>query len=708
MASSWGINIACEMGTPSKRIEELCDEIRGHEYRYFVQNEPTISDYEFDQLVRELQGLEQACPELITSDSPTQRVGELVSGSFPSHTFAEPMLSLDNAYSFDELQDWDRRVRERASTEVIEYIVELKIDGLSVNLVYNGGRLEVGVTRGDGRSGEVVTANVRTIRSIPLRLRAPVSVEVRGEIFLGRDTFMRLNEERDSADLPRFANPRNAAAGSLRQVDPALVAERPLDFFAYSLLPRGLSQGEDLERLSDLGFKTNPNRLRTFSLDAVIAFYQRWETEREGLDYEIDGLVVKVDPTSLQGALGATAKAPRWAIAAKFPARQATTRLVDIRVQVGRTGTLTPVAELETVEVGGVRIRNASLYNEDEVERLGVSIGDRVLIERGGDVIPKVVKVVQPAPDRRAFKMPDTCPVCQSQVFREEGGVLRRCLSQTCPAKVKEAFLHWASRKAMNVDGLGERLVDQLVDGGILKDVSDLFELKEEQLVSLERMGEKSAGNLLNEIDASRGLPLIRLIYGLGIRHVGERTAGILVEYFHSMERLMEASQAELEQVPEIGAIVGETVYRFMREASNRDLIARLRVFGLRMESVGPPPNRPEQVFAGQTVVVTGTLEEMAREDAKQLITDRGRSRYVFGESKDGFRSGGRGSRIQDRKSGETWHTCPERVCLPQNVIIPCRVSSGVHDEKISHFPSHCHAVFQPFRAPGNAIRSTT
>ena len=612
------------METPGTRIEELRDEIRGHEYRYFVQNEPTVSDYEFDQIVRELQRLEQAHPELITPDSPTQRVGEQVSGSFPSHTFRQPMLSLDNAYSFEELKDWDRRVRERVSRDEIDYIVELKIDGLSVNLVYHDGRLETGVTRGDGHSGEIVTANVRTIRTIPLRLREPVSIEVRGEVFLGRDTFLRLNEERDSAELPRFANPRNAAAGSLRQVDPALVAERPLDFFAYTILPRGRSQAEDLERLSGLGFKINPNCVRTRSLDAVIAFYERWESEREELDYEIDGLVVKVDATSLQEKLGATTKAPRWAIAAKFPARQATTRLVDIRVQVGRTGALTPVAELEAVEVGGVTIRNASLHNEDEIERLGVSIGDRVLIERGGDVIPKVVKVVSPAPDRRTFKMPETCPVCRSRVFREEGEVLRRCLSQTCPAKVKEAFLHWASRKAMNIDGLGERLVDQLVDGGILKDVSDLFELKSEQLVSLERMGEKSADNLIREIEASRGLPLNRVIYGMGIRHVGERTAGILAEYFHSMDRLMAASQAELEQVSDIGPIVGETVYRFMREVPNRELIARLRAFGLQMESAGPAPDRPEQVFAGQTIVLTGTLEGMTREEAKQLIEDRG------------------------------------------------------------------------------------
>ena len=370
--------------------------------------------------------------------------------------------------------------------------------------------------------------------------------------------------------------------------------------------------------------KVNPNWLRTPSLDEVIAFYERWESSREELDYEIDGLVVKVDSTFLHEKLGATAKAPRWAIAVKFPARQATTRLVDIRVQVGRTGALTPVAELEAVELGGVTIRNASLHNEDEIERLGVSIGDRVLIERGGDVIPKVVKVVEPAFDRRAFRMPETCPICQSHVFREAGEVRRRCLSQTCPAKVKEAFLHWASRKAMNIDGLGERLVDQLVDGGLLKDVSDLFELRAEQLVSLERMGAKSAENLVREIEASRGLALSRVIYGLGIRHVGDRTAGILAGYFHSMDDLMDASQAELEQVSEIGPIVGETVYRFMREVNNRELIARLGAFGLQMVSAGPPPDRPAQVFAGQTIVVTGTLQNMTREEAKEIIEARG------------------------------------------------------------------------------------
>ena len=610
--------------SPQTRIEALRDEIRGHEYRYYVQSHPTISDYEFDHLIRALGQLEQQYPELITPDSPTQRVGEQVTGNFPTYTFAEPMLSLDNAYSVEELADWDRRARERAGQEMLDYVVEMKIDGLSVNLIYTDGVLQMGVTRGDGQTGEVVTSNARTIRSVPLRLREPVSVEVRGEVFLPRTSFDRLNKERDESDLPRFANPRNAAAGSLRQIDPALVAERPLDFFAYTLLPQRASQAEVLQELSRLGFRVNPNWARSESLDEIVSFYQRWEAEREQLDYEIDGLVVKVDSVPLQEELGATARAPRWAIAVKFPARQATTRLLDIRVQVGRTGALTPVAELEAIELGGVTIRNATLHNEDEISRLGVSIGDRVLIERGGDVIPKVIKVVEPARNPRAFRMPETCPVCGSEVFRAEGEAARRCLSQTCPAKVKEAFLHWSSRKAMDIDGLGERLVDQLVDGGFLKDISDLFELELEELASLERMGEKSAHNLIDEIGASREHAFSKVIYGLGIRHVGERTAQILAEYFHSMDRLMGSSQAELEQVPEIGPVVAETLYRFMREAHNRKLIARLEGFGLQMESCGPPPDRPEQVFAGQTIVITGTLEAMTREEARQMIEERG------------------------------------------------------------------------------------
>ena len=608
----------------SEQIQALRDKIRQHEYLYFVKNDPAISDFEFDQLMRELAQLEETHPDLVTPDSPTQRVGESVSGSFPSHTFNEPMLSLENAYSSEELRAWDRRVRERVGDQTIDYVAEMKIDGLSVNLNYVDGLLELGVTRGDGRMGEVVTPNVRTIRSIPLRLREPVSIEVRGEVFLPRNAFERLNAERDDAGLSRFANPRNAAAGSLRQVDPALVARRPLDFFAYTLLPRGTSQGGDLKKLSDLGFKVNQDWSRYRSTDEILGYYQRWESERDQLDYEIDGVVVKVDSASLQDTLGSTARAPRWAIAVKFPARQATTRLLNIRVQVGRTGALTPVAELEPVEVGGVTISHATLHNEGEIERLGVFIGDRVLIERGGDVIPKIVKVVEPGADRRVFKMPGECPVCDGEVFREPDEAVLRCVSQTCPAKMKEAFLHWASRRAMNIDGLGERLVDQLLENGLVRDVSNLFELQTEELVGLERFGEKSAQNLLGEIASSRELPLARVIYGLGIRHVGERTAQILADYFHSMQALMEASPEELEQVAEVGPIVAETVFRFMREPHNRALIERLQTFGVQMVASGPPPVRVPQVFAGKTLVITGTLGLGTREEAKQAIEDRG------------------------------------------------------------------------------------
>ena len=614
------------MSSVKEQIEALRTEIRAHQYLYYVKTHPVVSDYEFDQLMRKLEALEAEHPDLITSDSPTQRVGGQVAGGFASHTFREPMLSLDNAYSIDELRDWERRVKERAGIEEIDYVAELKIDGLSVNLIYEEGRLEKGITRGDGRTGEVVTSNVRTIRSLPLRLKQSESVEVRGEIFLGLEAFRQLNDERDEEGLARFANPRNAAAGSMRQVDPALVRRRQLDFFAYMVLPHHASQSQDLDALTELGLKVNPHVIRTALLDDVIDFFRGWEDRRDTLDYEIDGVVVKVDSKALQEKLGTTARAPRWAVAVKFKARQATTRLVDIRVQVGRTGALTPVAELEPVQVGGITIRNATLHNEDEIRRLGVAIGDVVLIERGGDVIPKVLKVVEEGSDRRLFQGPTSCPVCGSEVYRAEDEVKSRCISQTCPAKVKESFLHWASRKAMDIDGLGERLVDQLVEGGLIRDISDLFELggSREALIQLDRVGEKSADNLLREIEASRELPFSRVIYGLGVPHVGERTAQVLAAYFHSMDALVGAELAELEQVPDIGPVVADTIHRFVREPHNRSLIDRLRTFGLRMEMDGPAPDRPEQIFAGMKIVLTGTLPELTRDDAKELIEARG------------------------------------------------------------------------------------
>ena len=607
-----------------QRIEELRKQIREHEYRYYVLDQPVISDYEFDQLVRELKTLEEQHPELITPDSPTQRVGGQPAKEFPTHTFSRPMLSLENAYSEQEFQDWSRRVVQLAGTESVDYVTELKIDGLSMALIYQNSLLEKAVTRGDGRTGEVVTANVRTIRSVPLRLHEDVSVEIRGEVFLSLKAFRQLNEEREQAGEPRFANPRNAAAGSLRQLDPAITAKRQLDFYGYWIHPTKRLQSENLKWMMQLGLKVNPHRKLCHSLDEVIDFCRYWEERRDELDYEIDGVVVKVNSVDLHERLGSTSKSPRWAVAVKFRARQATTKLLNIRVQVGRTGALTPVAELEPVQLGGTTIRNATLHNEDEIVRLGVQINDRVLLERGGDVIPKVVSVVEQAPDGIAFEMPSRCPVCGGQVFREEGEAVRRCLSQTCPAKVKESLLHWSSRKAMKIDGLGERLVDQLVEKNLVRDVSDLYRLTREQLQDLERMGPKSAENLVKEIDASRSVEFWRLLFGIGIRHVGERTAQILARRFGSIDRLEQASKEELEQVHEIGPIVAESIYQFLRQPENRALIERLRAAGLPMKSYDVEQPQLGHIFAGKTFVLTGTLDTMTREEATSLIVQRG------------------------------------------------------------------------------------
>jgi len=612
------------MASIAAKIERLREQIREHQHKYYVLDQPTISDYEFDQLLRELQRLEAENPKLITPDSPTQRVGGQPATSFPTHRFSKPMLSLENAYSEEELTEWGRRVHHLAQAEEIDYVTELKIDGLSMALIYENGLLSKGVTRGDGRTGEVVTGNVRTIRSIPLRLPEPASVEIRGEVFLSLKAFRQLNDEREQAGEPRFANPRNAAAGSLRQLDPQIAAKRPLDFYGYSIFPTRPSQSENLKWISRLGLKVNPHRKLCRSLQEVLDFCRHWEEHRDDLDYEIDGVVVKVNEVELQEKLGSTAKSPRWAVAVKFRARQATTKLLNIRVQVGRTGALTPVAELEPVQLGGTTIRNATLHNEDEIARLGVQINDRILLERGGDVIPKVVSVVEEAANRKPFHMPDHCPVCGGEVLREEGEAVRRCLSQTCPAKIKEAFLHWSGRRAMKIDGLGERLVDQLVEKQLVRDVSDLYRLKTEQLEELERMGPKSADNLIKEIDASRHLEFWRVLFGLGIRHVGERTAQILADHFGSIDNLTKASQAELEQVYEIGPKLAESIYRFFHEPDNLRLIERLCTAGLKMQSDTAAAPRIAQIFAGQTFVLTGTLEGTTREEATQLIQERG------------------------------------------------------------------------------------
>jgi DNA ligase (NAD+) len=532
-----------------KEIAELRDQIRYHEHRYYVLDDPEISDFEFDKLMHRLKELELQHPELVTPDSPTQRVGGAPAAEFPKVRHPSPMMSLDNTYSVDDLRDFDRRVRELAGRDRVEYVAELKLDGLSMALTYQDGELVRGVTRGDGEVGEDVTSNIRTIRSVPLRLESkklklighPAGFEVRGEVIMTRKAFELTNAQREAAGEQKFANPRNAAAGSIRQLDPRIVAERKLDMFIYYLLVNGAElpgeHAQALETLSQMGFKVNPHWRRCPAFDDLLAYIQEWETKRDSLDYEIDGIVIKVNNTGLWQELGTTAKSPRWAVAFKYPARQATTRVNDIRAQVGRTGTLTPVADLEPVDVGGVTVSHATLHNMDEIERLGVKIGDTVLIQRAGEVIPQVVKVVKHAEEGHEFAMPKKCPVCGEEVHRAEGEVAYRCVNTACPARLKESLLHFAGRRAMNIEGLGEALVDQLVDKGLVHDVAELYTLTKSGLVNLRREGDSAAAYLARVLVANE------------IPSVGEKTARILAEHFGAFETLRNASFLELRMV---------------------------------------------------------------------------------------------------------------------------------------------------------------
>ena len=560
---STGIRADCPiispMPSPNKhlqaRIEALRDKIRHHEYRYYVLDSPEISDTEFDRLMDELKQLEAKNPELITPDSPTQRVGGKPREGFVKAAHSSPMLSLDNTYSEDELRNWERRVHELSGREDIEYVCELKLDGMSLALRYQDGQLTQGITRGDGTTGEDVTLNVRTVRSIPLSIAKdklkkagiPATFEVRGEMLMPLAAFKKMNEEREAKGLSIFANPRNATAGTVRQLEPSITAQRRLDYFAYMLLVNGRTyfnrHWETLNALDTAGFKVNPARKRASSFDEFWRFIEQQEAKRESLPYEIDGIVIKVDRTALQDELGYTGKAPRWAIAYKYAARGGVTQIEDILVQVGRTGKLTPVAVLKPVPIGGTTVSRATLHNMDEIERLGVKIGDWVEVERGGDVIPKVTRVVDDKEHPRGhktFTMPEKCPVCGTKVVRTEGEVDYRCVNANCPAKLRETILHFASRGVMNIDGMGDALVAQLTDRGLVKNVADIYKLTKADLLKLERMGEKSAQNVLDEIEASKKLPLERVIFGLGIRFVGERTAQFLVEHFGSMEALDE------------------------------------------------------------------------------------------------------------------------------------------------------------------------
>lgn len=615
------------MSSVSKKIDDLRDQLRRHEYLYYVLDTPEITDAEYDAMMRELKALEDAHPGLITEDSPTRRVGGKPREGLVKVPHSSPMLSLDNALNEDELRDFDRRVRGLLPGESFEYVAELKLDGLSMAVHYRDGRVAQAVTRGDGVIGEDVTENARTIRSIPLHLKSKrVSWEVRGEVVLNRRAFEKLNAERDAAGLARFANPRNAAAGSIRILDPAITASRQLDYFTYFLLADGApvfpTQWESLNSLHELGFKVNPKRKLCGDLETLAAFCKEWEEQRDSLPYEIDGVVIKVNAVEQQNRLGWTAKAPRWAIAYKFAARQAQTVVENIGVQVGRTGALTPVAHLRPVNVGGVMVSRATLHNEDEIARLGIRIGDAVLVERSGDVIPKVVRVVQEGDRRRAFKMPVKCPICGGDVTRAEGEAASRCINTNCPARLKESVLHFAARGVMDIDGMGEALVDQLVDRGLVKNVADIYRLTLEQLIELERMGKKSAEKLLANIDASRRKPLPRFLNGLGIPFVGERTGQFLAEAFGDLDQIATASEEDLKKAEEVGPKVAQSIRRFFEEERNRDLIERLREEGFPFTYAVKP--RAGGALDGLTLVLTGTFPTLKREEAKARIESAG------------------------------------------------------------------------------------
>jgi len=619
--------------TPQKETEHLRAQLRKHEHLYYVLDQPEISDAEYDKLMRRLQELEQEHPELQTDDSPTQRIGGSPREGFQKAAHSSRMMSLDNAFDAEELREFDRRARELVGLDELEYVGELKLDGVSLSARFQAGAMTLALTRGDGTTGEIVTPNARTVRSLPLAIDHRVAgvgenFEVRGEVVMPLKAFHRMNAEQQAADLKTFANPRNAAAGSLRMLDSKVTASRRLEFFAYMLLVDGKpplpTHWGALEALAAMGFKVNPNRELFHGVDPALAYTERWFAHRDSLPYEIDGLVLKVNSVPLQDRLGYTSRAPRWAIAVKLEAQQAETVVESIEVQVGRTGAITPSAYLRPVQVGGVTVSRATLHNEDEIERLGVAAGDTVLIERAGDVIPKVVRVVSQGAERIPFVPLAHCPVCETELVREDDEAIRRCVNVNCEARLKQSLEHFAARRAMNIDGMGESLIEQLVDGGHVKSLADLYQLSAEQLADLERMAEKSAANIVESLESSKQTPFPRVLYALGIRHVGERIAQILADEFNSIQALRDADREQLEATEEIGPRIAETIQDFFAAPRNQELVAALQAAGLQFSQEPKPKPEPGAGLAAKTFVITGTLPNLTRDEAKDKIQAAG------------------------------------------------------------------------------------
>lgn len=621
------------------RVAELRDEIARHDQLYYAKSEPEISDREYDLLSEELKTLEERHPELASADSPSARVGSDRLEGFATIEHAVPMLSIENSYSPDEVREFEEKIkRQLGRDEKIEYALEIKVDGVAVSIMYEDGAMKYAATRGDGKRGDEITANIKTIKHVPKKIGGKHSApkgrfEVRGEVFLRRADFEKLNAAREKEGLPLFANPRNTTAGTLKQLDSSITAQRPLDIFLYAIgacdSPLPPTHIEALDYLAELGLPTNPQRWLCKSVDEIIAFLEKWESERKSLAYETDGIVIKVNQLALREELGATSKHPRWLVAYKFSAEQAETVLEDIGLQVGRMGTVTPVAHLKPVFLAGSRISRATLHNQDEIERKDIRIGDRVVIQKAGEVIPQVVRSLPNlrTGSEREFKFPTTCPVCASELIREEGEVAWRCVNATCPAQVKERIRHYAARDAMNIEGLGDKLVEQIVDAGLVKDYADLYELTEEKLLTLERMGEKSARNILNEIEASRSRPLASLFYSLGIRYAGSTAGRLLARSFESLDHIMRATKEELETIEGVGTVMAASIREFFENEGNLQLIERLRAAGVnftRQPDEAPAPVDASSPFIGKTVVFTGELEAMDRKAAEALITRLG------------------------------------------------------------------------------------